>query len=75
MDGVFGELMGRALAGVEGTLGKVVLEIDLLARTSTGPSIAGAGAVSAGSPCRAAEFSSGPWYPAGASAMFTLRLF
>ena len=29
MDGVFGELMGRALAGVEGTLGKVVLEIDL----------------------------------------------
>ena len=27
MDGVFGELMGRALAGVEGALRKVVLEI------------------------------------------------
>ena len=27
MDGVFGELMGRVLAGAEGTLGKVLLQI------------------------------------------------
>ena len=27
MHGAFGELLGRALAGVEGALGKVVLEI------------------------------------------------
>ena len=29
VDGLFGELMGRALAGAEMTLGKVVVEIGL----------------------------------------------